>query len=428
VTGPHPPWEAAARGYRAAGLFLLNCVVVFVALNALAWMWLAARGGERRLGKVQVAPAVASREPGQPVDNGRRTRYVLERSDLRAYDGVPAADVETVLDEFGTLESLGFVSEPWVQFGEPEMRGRLVHVDVDPQGFHYRRTVSENAPGEGNPIDVFVFGGSTTFGYNVADAWTFPSYLEEELQQALGHDASAAKVRVTNWGRRYYYSSQEVVLFSTLLRKGYRPKAAFFLDGLNDVGTLHRGGDAPYFTPKTRELWHRAQFGSPPHPLADHFEWLPILQLAKRLRQGTGEPAPSTPPRLEREGVRRLVNAVLDNYQGNQRVARSLCREFQVQCFFLWQPVPYYAYDRELHRHFPPYGDVETVFERCWKRVQEIPEPPIFLGDLLVQYDPGRHPFVDDLHYSPGFSRFMARRVATITGPALAGSGNHATP
>lgn len=189
------------------------------------------------------------------------------------------------------------------------------------------------------------------------------------------------------------------------------------------MGTLARGPDVPFFTPKTAELWWRAQFGTPPHALAEHFDWQPMAKLAKLLRRRLGalpptmpqQPSGPPPPAL---GVEALVDAVLNNYQANLRVARTLCREFGVRCVFLWQPVPYYEYDRNLHRYFPPYGETEEAFQICWERVQKIEEPPVFLGHLLREYGPGRRVFVDDFHYNPGFSRVLAQRAAAATGPS----------
>lgn len=56
-------------------------------------------------------------------------------------------------------------------------------------------------------INIFIFGGSTTFSYGVKDEQTVALYLQEFLSNKLGRD-----VKVYNFGRIYYYYTQEQIL------------------------------------------------------------------------------------------------------------------------------------------------------------------------------------------------------------------------
>ena len=59
-------------------------------------------------------------------------------------------------------------------------------------------------PPDDHDYNMFVFGGSTTFGYGVPDEQTIASHLQE----VLSHQ-TAREVRVYNFGRGMYRSSQE---------------------------------------------------------------------------------------------------------------------------------------------------------------------------------------------------------------------------
>src|SRR5262249_53760858 len=67
--------------------------------------------------------------------------------------------------------------------------------------------------------------------------WTcISSYLQEELNRAR---AAGKPVRVYNFGRGSYFSTQERILFQQLLLAKAIPNSAIFLDGVNDFYFFH---------------------------------------------------------------------------------------------------------------------------------------------------------------------------------------------
>jgi hypothetical protein len=182
----------------------------------------------------------------------------------------------SVLDDFTSLGKLGFVYQPWVQFSEPPYDGKLLHVDTDAHGLPLRRTV--NSTGEkAAMLRILVLGGSTTFGYKVSDEHTWPSHLSAVLNERATQLGLVLRIEVTNYGRAYYYSTQEVFLLAQLLKSGQRPNLVVFLDGTNDFWTC---SDFPYFTGWLAEATHNLQFERALSPV-DKFDWLPVVRLAK---------------------------------------------------------------------------------------------------------------------------------------------------
>src|SRR5262245_14191728 len=96
--------------------------------------------------------------------------------DLDAPVAVPREVGLRYLGEEARMQVHGFAYEPWLLFRNPTVSESLLHTDS--AGF--RRTAAPRQQA-GNPLDVFVFGGSTTFGYGVADAETIPSHLQRAL-------------------------------------------------------------------------------------------------------------------------------------------------------------------------------------------------------------------------------------------------------
>ena len=79
----------------------------------------------------------------------------------------------------------------------------------------------------------FVYGGSTTWGYSVADYQTIPSYLQKELIKN-----GYKNYCVYNFGGGSYFSTQENIRFQKHLlnEKIFENDFAIFIDGHNEGG------------------------------------------------------------------------------------------------------------------------------------------------------------------------------------------------
>ena len=79
------------------------------------------------------------------------------------------------------------------------------------------------------PLDVWFFGGSTMFGFDLQrDEHTIPS----EFVRLAERDGFA--VRATNFGSPGYVNYQETMLLQLLVTGGRRPDLVVFYDGIND--------------------------------------------------------------------------------------------------------------------------------------------------------------------------------------------------
>lgn len=76
---------------------------------------------------------------------------------------------------------------------------------------------------------VWILGGSTTYGYGVEDSQTIPSHLAKYLKN------EGTNWCVLNFGRGYFYSTQELLYYTKLLANTKKiPKVVIFIDGLNE--------------------------------------------------------------------------------------------------------------------------------------------------------------------------------------------------
>ena len=88
------------------------------------------------------------------------------------YPGWDPGDVNVLLNE---TWSRTLIFEPFTQFTEPASRGRFVNVSE--HGFRIGK--DQGAwPIDDSFTNIFFFGGSTAFGYGVADSDAIPSQLQ----------------------------------------------------------------------------------------------------------------------------------------------------------------------------------------------------------------------------------------------------------
>jgi hypothetical protein len=306
-----------------------------------------------------------------------------------AYPGWQAQDLNLMLT---ATWSPGWIYEPWVGFREKPRKSGFVNVSDD----GVRATaggatsLADYAPGS-----VFVFGGSTLFGYGVADRETIPSHL----QALLGSGR-----RVFNLGRAFYYSGQENVLLESLLRAGLRPAVAVFVDGLNERC------DLDVYQRELALLYARAQ-GEYDWQWTEAFR--PLLFIAAKLGKASGagsEPAFSVDlHRLEceRHGRRSALRDVLaQNLDQRERI----CADYKVRCVSFLQPIP------GLHGKHPDLAQhPESARAKLRLKFEHLSatfrEKGVVDATAALEAVPNGA-YVDGLHYTSEAGRAIAERLA----------------
>jgi hypothetical protein len=341
-------------------------------------------------------------------------------SDIGAYTHMMPDEVKTFLDEQDAMGSIGFQHEPWVQFRNPEFYG--VYLNTDVRGF--RKTKEPESSG-GDPIKIFIFGGSTTFGYGVADDYTIPSFMQKILERQY----PGTPIVVKNYGQGFYYSTQEMLLLISLIKEKNIPNFVVFIDGANDSHQLQFMHDQPHFTGIIKDLWNtRGNVSSQNREEA--YLWIPMIRLAKEIskRLEFGNPSGKALGSANQQEVlnntnRALLDAnspafVVSRYKSNMRIIRSLCREYDIRCYFIWQPVPFYKYDRSLHRLFPYEGAIPKYWSTIYKTMKYYSSPDfLYLGEFLSNVQ--EKVFVDDVHYNEEFNAKIAAAICEFLNPDL---------
>jgi hypothetical protein len=350
--------------------------LLLVALNGVAWLLLEPAG-----------PAAGAEQGAEARAREPEVQAVLRE----VYAQLSEDEMELLLEETWAKP---WTYDPWTGFRERPRRG--VFVNIDPAGF--RRApdgVGLDHPG----AKVFFFGGSTSFGYGVADGETVPARLEERLRARWPE----RDVRVFNFGRGHYFSGQELALLTRLLAEGHRPDLAVFLDGYNE------GQDRPFFADEMAR-----QFEARQGPMAEP-SWLAGMPLARLFARAA--PALGATP-AEAESVRRPYFALAPSelavrWSANRELIRSLARGFGFEARIFLQPVAGY---RNAHLEHRLQGSwYVDGFEKIRAKIEAL-EPladgaDTFSATHLLE-DYAEQPFVDALHYTPEVCDLLAQFIA----------------
>ncbi|HIJ84321.1 MAG TPA: SGNH/GDSL hydrolase family protein, partial [Magnetococcales bacterium] len=245
-------WSAL---YNTLALVIFNTILIFI------------------LGNGAIGILLTMVEP-TPTQDQRIIAHFGQGTLEKVYPGKTWPEIKTLLQE---TWSRTYLYEPFVQFREPPMEGQFVHVSQ--AGFRTHGPPIPWPP-DRQKMNVFLFGGSTVFGYGVGDAETIAAHLEKRLAKT-----TQRPVHVYNFGQGFYYSSQELIQFQRLLVHGIQPDMAIFLDGLND---FFHDKDQPFFTERLRDAMSKTSPAQ--HLQAWAADWAVVRlanKVAKRLSPQT---------------------------------------------------------------------------------------------------------------------------------------------
>ena len=363
--------------YSNVALALVNAALLFAVLNVLASGFLIAW-------------------PTDPI-----TTTYGERSVEDVYPGRSRDEVrQLLLETWGRVP--GFAA--FRVSRELPYSGRFVNVHR--AGF---RIGSGQGPWPPDPqrLTVFVFGGSTAFGYGLADDETFASGLQRWLAPRVAPRA----VSCYNFGAGGYFSTQEQILFERLLVKGGVPDLAIFVDGLNEFAF-----GQPWLSDPLAE-YLSAPVRASLRSLVAHLPLTRVISRvkARRARGRAGD--------VSRYDDPTLLNRRIYRYLANRRLIRSVAADAGVRVLFVWQPIPLYRCDLSQHPFatldFGKNNYARFGYPLFAERVRQSPPGPDFLWTADIQETLQGPLYVDQVHYTAA----MTARLAEFVGAALVERG-----
>ncbi|MEM7355211.1 MAG: hypothetical protein AAF657_30655, partial [Acidobacteriota bacterium] len=227
---------------------------------------------------------------------------------------------------------------------------------------------------------------------------TIPAFLQTELTEP------GRSVQVENFGERGHVATQSLIRLILELQAGRVPESVIFYHGVNDVAVALAGDAGSHFG--AAHIANRLE-----RPFST---WLNDTRLLKLLRPFLPAPkvhleAPSD------EDLTRLVNAIVDNYQGTYRILEGLSNEYGFEVFCFWQPYRALSQDpRSLENLLADAAGLDRLLAATYGEIERRTDLLEHLDSLAGVLEPADEmAWVDQVHLTPHGNRIVARAIAS---------------
>lgn len=309
----------------------------------------------------------------------------------REYDHLRDEDVNELLSETWNIRDGGWVYEQWTGFRERARTAKFVNVNE----FGIRSNgdrAGESAPLNGS---IWMFGGSTTFGYGVADTETIPAYLH----QITGRE-------IVNLGRGYYYTAQENMLLRHLLAAGLLPSKVVFLDGINErcnIDVYQSQMSELFDTAQVAASWSSSSIYRPVKYLAYHA----LLRLGGAFHQRSPYDADMMRLTCSSFGTVRKLPEIL---RANLSERKLLCQQYGIECLTFVQP---FASIHGIHvdeKGLP--ATARNSLKEHYDALKDIFAEAGAISIVDALSEKNTHSYIDNVHYSASANKLIAQSIA----------------
>lgn len=233
---------------------------------------------------------------------------------------------------------------PYVEWRQEPLNTQWIHVDE-----HGRRKTWNASVTDSKTIQIYMFGGSTTWGFGARDDYTIPSDVSRILAKESG-----LNVHVTNFGELGYVSTQEAIALLLELEKHHVPDVVLFYDGANDVYSSYQGHvsgsvwsgnnrqqEFNIFNMERRMDLYRGYVSSVVRNSAAY-------RILKRLRKINPQAGQEWQPPAK------MADEIVDTYASNVAAVQDWGKSRGFKTLFYWQPLIF------TKQHLTPYENQQA--------------------------------------------------------------------
>ena len=296
-------------------------------------------------------------------------------------------------------QTAAFEYKQFVEFIEKERLGEFTSVSTMGNRCNYNNLKKCKTP-EGGKKEIWIFGGSTTFGYGVKNNETISAYLENFFDK---------EYNVINFGSGFYYSTQERILFNNLLTKLPAPFAVVFIDGFNDFGKNY-AFDESAFTKNIKYKMSKSSKDDLIDYFKERFYRLNVVRLIKEILQSQKKTIRDTNSNFPKRDALKMVETLINN----QKITKAISEKFEIKLINILQPVPIYN-DSYESSNLPEDFSRDVGTDSTLKKVKlgyelylkKKPSLVMNLSDLKIS----KPMYIDGVHYSPEFNLAIAKII-----------------
>ena len=255
---------------------------------------------------------------------------------------------------------------------------------------------------------IFLYGGSTAFGYNVTDDQTIASQIGRFLIE------SNYKICIKNFGRGSYFSTQENILFQKhiLEEKIKYGDIIIFLDGINENG--NRNSRNTGYLYEANKIINQKYWDMYKYTFPFFFESLSFNQFIKKIQKKFNLKKKDN---YDQQNIFDLDRNLKTVFQQNILIREGVCLKLKLHCYSFLQP---FATIHGVYFDKMPKGAIENrplqIKENvALKRKYEILKNIDGIIDISNSLDTAKElSYVDGVHYSPSASLIIANKISDI--------------
>ena len=257
--------------------------------------------------------------------------------------------------------------------------------------------------------NIFFYGGSTTFGYNVTDSQTIPSYLGKKL--ILDNH----NICVKNFGRGSYFSTQETILFQKhILDMSIKDEdIIIFLDGINENG--NQNSNNTQFLFKANQAINQKYWDMYKYTFLIFLNSLPISQFINRIYKKYN--LNSNENHLVQKNIFQLQNDIKSVYENNVKIRNAICKKMNLNCYNLLQP---FASVHGKYFEKKIKGAIQNKIlnidqkKKLFKKYELLKNSSEIIDISGTLNNSRKLSYIDSVHYSPDANKLIAFKIFDI--------------
>jgi len=336
------------------------------------------------------------------------SRIFSKKEDPNYFKKVESYRNEPWVDEYFRefMAALKTTWQSYVYFRWEPFKGK--YLNINDRGLRF--TVPSDLPDSETTkkINIFMFGGSTLWGWGVRDRYTIPSQLVEALAK------HKVKAEITNFSEPGYVSTQELIDLIIQLQRNKVPDLVIFYDGVNDVYAAYQSGVAGI----PENEWKREL----EYNLSNRYGKLRRLFLLSSLDEFfLGRKIKELSQKLELTSMKRrnidgLQKEIVEIYLDNLKIIDGISKAYGFKTMYYWHPIIYFK--KYLTNYEENYNNDEEMKNLYFKTYDILQQEKPYLArynfyDISGIFSNSRQSlYIDCFHVNEKGNKEIGERIA----------------
>ena len=292
-----------------------------------------------------------------------------------------------------------------------EQKRSLEFVSVSELGNRCNKNKLQNCKiPNGGRNEIWIFGGSTVFGYGLKNDETIAAHLEKYTKN----------MNVINFGQGHFHSTQSRILFQNLLTFLPPPETVIFLDGYNDFKIDQINNyQLPIRTSLTKnfeDLINNKEISKSKKLkiwIKKRFDRLNIVQLFK---EKINNKKAKQPDKILIKDINKAYASLIDRLKINFKINKSIGEKFNINVINILEPVSLtkqnYSSSNIPKKYLNNFDEKFNHNKNVYELIQSNDELLSFVDLNMTNLKIKKSMFVDLTHYSSDFSNKIAFEIS----------------